>query len=92
MKMMTYLMPAVFLFMFNKFPAALTFYYFLQNVLGILQQWFFTTFVIKEDKVRAEMELAKKTPKKQGAFQQKMNEMMAQAEQQKKLQQNQKKK
>lgn len=92
MKMMTYLMPAVFLFMFNKFPAALTFYYFLQNVLGILQQWFFTTFVIKEDKVRAEMELAKKTPKKQGAFQQKMSEMMAQAEQQKKLQQNQNKK
>lgn len=87
MKMMTYIMPVVFLFMFNTFPAALTYYYLLQNVLGVIQQWVFTTFIIKEDKVRAEMELAKKTPKKQGAFQQKMQDLMAQAEEQKKLQQ-----
>lgn len=88
MKMLMYIMPVMFLFMFNSFPAALTFYYFLQNVLGMLQQWFFTTFIIKEDKIRAEMELAKKTPKKQGAFQKKMAEMMEEAEKQKKLQQN----
>lgn len=92
MKMMMYIMPLVFLFLFNSFPAALTYYYFLQNVLSMVQQWFFTTFIIKEDKVRAEMELARKTPKKQGAFQKKMSEMMEQAEQQRKLQQNQNKK
>ena len=88
MKMLMYIMPIMFLFMFNSFPAALTFYYFLQNVLGMLQQWFFTTFIIKEDKIRAEMELAKKTPKKQGAFQKKMAQMMEEAEKQKKMQQN----
>lgn len=92
MKMMTYFMPVIFLFMFNSFPAALTFYYFLQNVLSMAQQWFFTTFIIKEENVRAEMELAKKTPKKQSGFQKKMAEMMAQAEEQKKLQQNNNKK
>jgi len=92
MKMLMYIMPIMFLFMFNSFPAALTFYYFLQNVLGMLQQWFFTTFIIKEDKIRAKMELAKKTPKKQSAFQRKMAEMMEEAEKQKKLQQNQNKK
>jgi YidC/Oxa1 family membrane protein insertase len=92
MKMMTYFMPVIFLFMFNSFPAALTFYYFLQNVLSMIQQWFFTTFIIKEDAVRAEMELAKKTPKKQSGFQKKMADMMAQAEEQKKLQQNNNKK
>lgn len=92
MKMLMYVMPVMFLFMFNSFPAALTFYYFLQNVLGMLQQWFFTTFIIKEDKIRAKMELAKKTPKKQGAFQKKMADMMEEAEKQKKLQQNPKKK
>ncbi len=92
MKMLMYVMPVMFLFMFNSFPAALTFYYFLQNVLGMLQQWFFTTFIIKEDKIRAKMELAKKTPKKQGAFQKKMADMMEEAEKQKKLQQNLKKK
>jgi YidC/Oxa1 family membrane protein insertase len=88
MKMLMYIMPVMFLFMFNSFPAALTFYYFLQNVLGMLQQWFFTTFIIKEDKIKAEMELAKKTPKKQGAFQKKMAQMMEEAEKQKKMQQN----
>lgn len=92
MKIMTYMMPVIFLFMFNSFPAALTYYYFLQNILSMAQQWFFTTFIIKEDKVRAEMELAKKTPKKQGAFQKKMSEMMEQADQQRKMQQNQNKK
>jgi YidC/Oxa1 family membrane protein insertase len=92
MKMLMYVMPVMFLFMFNSFPAALTFYYFLQNVLGMLQQWFFTTFIIKEDKIRAKMELAKKTPKKQSAFQKKMADMMEEAEKQKKLQQNLKKK
>lgn len=92
MKMLMYVMPVMFLFMFNSFPAALTFYYFLQNILGMFQQWFFTTFIIKEDKIRAKMELAKKTPKKQGAFQKKMAEMMEEAEKQKKMQQNQKKK
>jgi YidC/Oxa1 family membrane protein insertase len=54
----------------------------------MLQQWFFTTFIIKEDKIKAEMELAKKTPKKQGAFQKKMAQMMEEAEKQKKMQQN----
>jgi YidC/Oxa1 family membrane protein insertase len=88
MKMLMYIMPVMFLFMFNSFPAALTFYYFLQNILGMLQQWFFTTFIIKEDKIKAEMELAKKTPKKQGAFQKKMAQMMEEAEKQKKMQQN----
>lgn len=92
MKMMTYFMPVIFLFMFNSFPAALTFYYFLQNVLSMLQQWIFTTFIIKEEDVRAEMELAKKSPKKQSGFQKKMADMMAQAEEQKKLQQNNNKK
>lgn len=92
MKMLMYIMPVMFLFMFNSFPAALTFYYFLQNILGMAQQWFFTTFIIKEEKIRAKMELAKKTPKKQSAFQKKMAEMMEEAEKQKKLQQNQKKK
>jgi YidC/Oxa1 family membrane protein insertase len=91
MKMLMYVMPVMFLFMFNSFPAALTFYYFLQNILGMFQQWFFTTFIIKEDKIRAKMELAKKTPKKQSAFQKKMAEMMEEAEKQKKMQQNQKK-
>lgn len=91
MKMVTYIMPLTFLFIFNKFPAALTFYYFLQNIFSVLQQWFFTTFIIKEDKVREEIEMNKKKPKKQNAFQKKMADMMQQAEQQREMQQKNKK-
>lgn len=87
MKMVTYFMPLTFLFIFNKFPAALTFYYFLQNIFSVLQQWFFTTFIIKEDKVREEIEQNKKKPKKQNAFQKRMQDMMNQAEQQREMQQ-----
>lgn len=88
MKMMAYIMPVMFLFMFNKFPAALTFYYLLQNLFSIFQQWFVTKFMIDETKVKAEMELARKTPKKKGIIQQKLQDIADQAEQQKKLQQN----
>jgi YidC/Oxa1 family membrane protein insertase len=87
MKMMSYIMPVIFLFMFNSFPAAITYYYLLQNVMSIFQQWFVTKFFIDENKIRAEIEEHKKKPKKQGMFQQKMQEMMAQAEEQKKMQQ-----
>lgn len=87
MKMMSYIMPLIFLFMFNSFPAAITYYYLLQNVMSIFQQWFVTKFFIDENKIRAEIEEHKKKPKKQGIFQQKMQEMMAQAEEQKKMQQ-----
>jgi YidC/Oxa1 family membrane protein insertase len=73
--------------MFNSFPAAITYYYLLQNVMSIFQQWFVTKFFIDENKIRAEIEEHKKKPKKQGMFQQKMQEMMAQAEEQKKMQQ-----
>lgn len=88
MKMMAYIMPVMFLFMFNKFPAALTFYYLLQNLFSIFQQWFVTKFMIDENKVKEEMALARKSPKKKGAFQQKMQDLMEQAEAQKKMQQN----
>jgi YidC/Oxa1 family membrane protein insertase len=87
MKMMSYIMPLIFLFMFNSFPAAITYYYLLQNVMSIFQQWFVTKFFIDENKIRAEIEEHKKKPKKQGMFQKKMQEMMAQAEEQKKMQQ-----
>lgn len=87
MKMMSYIMPLIFLFMFNSFPAAITYYYLLQNVMSIFQQWFVTKFFIDENKIRAEIEEHKKKPKKQGMFQKKMQEMIAQAEEQKKMQQ-----
>lgn len=91
MKYMTYLMPVMLFFMFNGWPAAMTYYYLLQNVISIAQQWAVTKFFISEESIRAEIEAYRKAPKKKGMFQQKMDEMMAQAEEMKKQQQKQKK-
>jgi YidC/Oxa1 family membrane protein insertase len=87
MKSMMYIMPVGMMFFFNSLPAAMTFYYLLQNILSILQQWVVTKFFIDENKVREEIEFNRKNPKKQSNFQAKMQELMQQAEEQKKLQQ-----
>lgn len=92
MKYMTYFMPVMLMFMFNGFPAAMTYYYLLQNVISMAQQFLVTKYFISEEAVRAEIEAHKKTPKKKSAFQQKMDDIMAQAEEAKKVQQNSKKK
>lgn len=55
MKSMSYIMPVVFLFVLNSFPAGLTFYYFVSNMVTFGQQAFIRRFV-DEDKIRAIME------------------------------------
>ncbi len=89
MKIMQYLTPFMFLFMFNSFSAALSYYYFLFNLLSIIQTYVIKKFFIDEDALRAEIEFNKKQPKKKSAWQERVDQMM---EQQKTLQERQKKK
>lgn len=51
MKFLSYLMPLMFMFVLNSFPAGLTFYYFVSNVVTILQQQIIRRFV-DEDKIK----------------------------------------
>jgi YidC/Oxa1 family membrane protein insertase len=44
-------------------------------------------YILDEDKIHAQMQVNKAKPKKQNRFQQKMQEMMEKAEEQKKIQQ-----
>lgn len=55
MKSLGYIMPVVFIFVLNSFPAALSFYYFVSTVTTILQQMIIKRFV-DEDKIKAVME------------------------------------
>lgn len=55
MKSVSYIMPVVFLFVLNSFPAGLSFYYFVSNLLTIGQQFFIKRFV-DEDKLKVAME------------------------------------
>ncbi|NQD70640.1 membrane protein insertase YidC [Sphingobacterium shayense] len=79
MKYIGYIMPVVFIFILNDFPAGLNYYYFLAAVLTFLTQVIIRQF-IDDDKILAKIEENKKSPKaqKKSSFQQKMEEMMRQ--------------
>ena len=55
MKVMSYLMPIIFLFVLNSFPAGLSFYYFMSNIATFGQQAIIRRFV-DDGKIRAIME------------------------------------
>jgi len=75
MKMMQYIMPVMFLPMFNSFPAALTYYYFLANIITFAQQFFIKKFIVSEDMIRKQMEERKKKPQKKSGFQKRLEDM-----------------
>jgi YidC/Oxa1 family membrane protein insertase len=55
MKSLSYIMPVVFIFVLNSFPAALSFYYFVSTMTTIAQQMIIKRFV-DEDKIKKVME------------------------------------
>lgn len=81
MQYMPYIMPVMLMFMFNSFPAALTYYYLLQNLLGIVHQWVIQKFFINEEKLRKQIEDNKKNPKQPSGWSKKLAEIQKQAEQ-----------
>lgn len=84
MKYMPYIMPVFMMFLFNDFPAALTYYYLLQNVVSMAQQWAMQKFFIDEAAIHAKIAHNRKNPKPKSAFQQKFEEIQrAQQTQQK---------
>ncbi|MDR2979838.1 MAG: membrane protein insertase YidC [Bacteroidales bacterium] len=76
-KMMMYIMPIMFLGIFNKMPAALTYYYLLVNLITFLQMWIFR-MAMNEDRVHAQLKENMKKPVKKSKWQVKMEEMTKQ--------------
>jgi len=81
MKTMMYLMPVMFLGFFNSFSAALSYYYFLTNMITFGQMYIFS-LLIDEKKMRDKIEIHKKKPVKKSGFQKRL-ESMAKMKQQK---------
>lgn len=74
MKTMMYIMPIMFLGIFNNYASGLSYYYFLANVITFGQMFVFRYF-IDEDKLRAKIEAAKKRPaKKKSGFQKRLED------------------
>jgi YidC/Oxa1 family membrane protein insertase len=77
MKTMQYIMPLIFLFMLNSFPAGLTFYYFVSNLVSFAQIAIIRRFV-DDSKIRAILEenKEKNKGKKKSKFQQRLEDAM----------------
>lgn len=74
MKTMMYLMPVMFLFILNSYPAGLSYYYFLANLITIGQMFLFQK-LIDEDKIRAQLHANKKKPVQKSNFQKRLEKI-----------------
>jgi YidC/Oxa1 family membrane protein insertase len=84
MKALSYVFPLMFMFVLNSYPAGLTFYYFVSNVVTIAQQQLIRRFV-DEDKIKAVLDENRRKNaagegKKPGGFQALLQKQLAAAE------------
>jgi YidC/Oxa1 family membrane protein insertase len=90
MRMMAYVTPVIFMFVMNSFPAGLSFYYFVSNIITVAQQLIIRKFV-DNDKLKGILEENRKKiaagggPKK-SKFSEYLQKSMAAAEEAKKQQ------
>jgi YidC/Oxa1 family membrane protein insertase len=85
MKNLGYIMPVMFMFILNSYPAGLSFYYFVSNMVTFGQQALIKLFV-DDSKIRAKVEESKvkNVNKKKSKFQQKLEDAMKVADSNKK--------
>jgi YidC/Oxa1 family membrane protein insertase len=83
LKYMPYFFPIILLFVFNKLPAGLTWYYTVSNIITLVLQFIIQNYIIDHDKILAKMEENRKKPKTKSKWQERIEQMQ---EQQKKAQ------
>lgn len=77
MKTMMYLMPVMFLFIFNSYASGLSLYYFLSLVFTFVQMYIFKKLV-NEDEIHAQLKAKQKMPVVKSKFQARLEEMAKQ--------------
>lgn len=77
MKIIIYLMPVMLLFFFNSYPAGLSYYYLVANLITFGQQFAIRAF-IDDDAIHAKLQANKEKPKKQSKLQQRLSKAMDQ--------------
>jgi YidC/Oxa1 family membrane protein insertase len=80
MKTMMYIMPVMFMLILNNFSAALTYYYFLANLITLIQNFLFKRFT-DEDKILKKINSKKAKPVKKSKWQQRLETMTKQQQQ-----------
>ncbi len=83
LKYMPYIFPFMLLFIFNKLPSALTWYYTVSNIITLGLQFVIQNYIIDHKKILAKIDEKRKTPKTKSKWQLRYDQMM---DSQKKLQ------
>ncbi len=78
MKVMQYIMPIMFLFMFNDYASGLSYYYLLSLFITILQTYIFR-HTIDEKKVREQLLANARKPRKKSGWMARLEEAQKQA-------------
>jgi YidC/Oxa1 family membrane protein insertase len=88
LKYMPYIFPVFLLFIFNRLPSALTWYYTVSNLITLILQFVIQNYIIDHDKILAKIQENRKKPKTKSKWQEKLELMQ---EQQKKMKETQQK-
>ena len=84
---MMYISPLFMLIFFNNYASGLSLYYFISNILSISIMFTIKNYILDERKIRDQIQIDKAKPDKAPSrFQRKMQELMEEAEKQKKNQ------
>lgn len=75
LKYMPYIFPFVLLFVFNRLPAALTWYYTVSNVITLILQFVIQNYIIDHDQILAKIEENRRKPKTKSKWQERLEQM-----------------
>ncbi|MGN6533837.1 MAG: membrane protein insertase YidC [Ginsengibacter sp.] len=75
MKYLPYIFPVILIGVFNRMPAALTWYYTVSNTITLLIQFVIQKYIIDHDKIMAKLQENKKKPVTQNKWQERITAM-----------------
>jgi YidC/Oxa1 family membrane protein insertase len=75
LKYMPYIFPFIMLFIFNRLPSALTWYYTVSNVITLVLQWTINNYIIDHDKILLKIEENRKKPKVKSKWQERLEQV-----------------
>jgi len=81
LKYMPYFFPIILLFVFNKLPSGLTWYYTVSNLITLALQFVIQNYIINHEKILAKMDENRKKPKTKSKFAERMEQMQEQQKQ-----------
>lgn len=81
MKYMPYIFPVFLLFIFNKLPSALTWYYTVSNIITLALQFVIQNYIIDHEKILSKIQANRKKPKTKSKWQERLEQMQEQQRQ-----------